>query len=186
MSSSRRPADLCVESPYSERERVCGGGDTRRRSRACTGFVRKPVTGRTAACPGLKALSIFGHINSPNRLYGRGALSVSDDRRYLHHEDGTPFFWLGDTWWMGLTKRLRWPEDFQELAADRVAKGFNVVQIVGGLYPDQGPFDPRGANEAGFPWDQDFTRINPAWWDHADLRIHYLVETGPLPCILGS
>ena len=67
--------------------------------------------------------------------------------------DGTPFFWLADTWWMGLTKRLRWPADFERLTADRAGKGFTVVQIVAGLYPDMPQFDARGANEAGFPWD---------------------------------
>ena len=56
---------------------------------------------------------------------------------------------------------LRWPEDFQELAADRVKKGFTVIQIIAGLYPDMPPFDPRGANEAGFPWEADYARINP-------------------------
>jgi hypothetical protein len=40
------------------------------------------------------------------------------------------------------------------LAEDRKRKGFNVVQIVAGLYPDMHPFDPRGANEAGFPWEE--------------------------------
>ena len=74
--------------------------------------------------------------------------------------------------------RLSWPEDFQRLAADRVAKGFNVVQIVAGLYPDMPPFDPRGANEAGFPWEPEFARINPAYFDAADLRIEYLAEPG--------
>jgi len=28
----------------------------------------------------------------------------------LEHSDGTPFLWLGDTWWMGLTTRLDWPD----------------------------------------------------------------------------
>ena len=54
-----------------------------------------------------------------------------------------PFFWLGDTWWMGLTKRLLWPEGFKLLTADRVKKGFTVIQIVAGLYPDMVPFDSR-------------------------------------------
>ncbi len=120
-----------------------------------------------------------------NELYRGGALQVSDNARYLRQQDGGPFFWLADTWWMALTERLRWPEDFQELAADRVAKGFNVVQLVAGLYPDMPPFDPRGANEAGFPWEPEFKTINPAWWDLADLRIRHLVEVGLLPCILG-
>ena len=41
-----------------------------------------------------------------NPLLRRGFLRVAADRRHLEHADGTPFFWLGDTWWMGFTKRL--------------------------------------------------------------------------------
>lgn len=120
-----------------------------------------------------------------NPLLQHGRLRVASDRRHLEHEDGTPFFWLGDTWWMGFTKRLTWPADFQELTADRVAKGFTVVQIVAGLYPDMGPFDERGANEAGFPWTEGFGRINPAYFDMADLRVAHLVRVGLVPCIVG-
>ena len=118
-------------------------------------------------------------------LYQKGGLRVAASKRHFEHADGTPFFWMGDTWWLGLTKRLRWPEDFQQLAADRVAKGYNVIQIIAGLYPDMGSFDPRGANEAGFPWEKDYTRINPAYFDMADLRIRHLVEVGLTPCIVG-
>ena len=28
-----------------------------------------------------------------------GILRISADHRYLTYSDGTPFFWLGDTWW---------------------------------------------------------------------------------------
>ncbi len=120
-----------------------------------------------------------------NPLMKRGRLRVAASRRYLEHADGTPFFWLGDTWWMGLCKRLSWPEDFQLLTADRVAKGFTVVQIVAGLYPDMPGFDPRGANEAGFPWEEEYSRINPAYFDMADLRIEWLIRNGLVPCIFG-
>ena len=47
-----------------------------------------------------------------NPLLKHGPLRVAGSGRTLEHVDGTPFFWLGDTWWMGLCKRLRWPEDF--------------------------------------------------------------------------
>jgi hypothetical protein len=86
---------------------------------------------------------------------------------------------------MGLCDRLVWPSGFQELAADRVAKGFSIVQIVAGLYPDMEPFDDRGANEAGFPWSRDFSTVNPAYFDMADLRIAHLVRSGLVPCIVG-
>jgi len=120
-----------------------------------------------------------------NPLRKLGPVRVAADHRHFEHIDGTPFFWLGDTWWMGLCARMRWPEDFQELAADRVKKGFTVVQIIAGLYPDMPPFDPRGANEAGYPWDADYARINPRYFDAADLRIRYLIESGLTPCIVA-
>jgi len=114
-----------------------------------------------------------------------GPIKVSADKRHFEHYDGTPFFWLGDTWWMGFCRRLKWPEDFQMLTADRVKKGFSVIQIVAGLYPDMPAFDERGANEAGFPWEKDYARINPAYFDMADLRINWLVRSGLAPCIVG-
>lgn len=120
-----------------------------------------------------------------NPLLAHGPLRVSKNRRYFEHADGTPFFWLGDTWWMGLCQRLRWPEDFQLLTADRVEKGFSVILLVAGLCPDMAAFDERGANEAGFPWEKDFARINPAYFDEADQRLQWLVHWGLVPCILG-
>jgi len=120
-----------------------------------------------------------------NALRKHGPVRVASDHIHFEHQDGTPFFWLGDTWWMGLCHRLRWPEDFQALAADRVNKGFTVVQIVAGLYPDMPAFDPRGANEAGFPWEKDYSRINPRYFDMADVRIQELAERGIAPCVVG-
>jgi hypothetical protein len=120
-----------------------------------------------------------------NPLYLHGPIRVAADGRHFEHADGTPFFWLGDTWWMGLCKRMHWPEDFQTLAADRLAKSFTVVQIIAGLYPDMPPFDPRGANEAGFPWETNFARIRPEYFDAADVRIQYLADRGLTPCIVA-
>jgi len=119
-------------------------------------------------------------------LYEHGPIRVAADHRHFEHADGTPFFWLGDTWWMGLTERLNWPEGFQALTADRRAKGFNVVQIVAGLYPDMPAFDPRGANEAGFPWEKNYARIRPEYFDQADRRIQCLADSGLVPCIVGA
>jgi hypothetical protein len=120
-----------------------------------------------------------------NSLLRHGPLRVAKDRRHFEHADGAPFFWLGDTWWMGFTRRLRWPQGFRALTADRVAKGFSVIQIIAGLYPDMPPFDERGANEAGFPWTKGYGRINPAYFDRADHRVQWLVRAGLVPCIVG-
>jgi hypothetical protein len=121
-----------------------------------------------------------------NPLYRRGPIRVAADRKHFEHADGTAFFWLGDTWWMGLTKRLQWPGEFETLTRDRVEKGFTVVQIVAGLYPDMPAFDERGANEAGYPWEKDYARINPAYFDEADKRLAHLADNGLAPCIVGA
>jgi Protein of unknown function (DUF4038)/Domain of unknown function (DUF5060) len=120
-----------------------------------------------------------------NAHYKHGPLKISSDGRHFAHADGTPFFWLGDTWWMSLCKRLTWPDGFETLTADRVRKGFTMVQIVAGLYPDMEPFDERGANEAGYPWEPEFARINPAYFDTADVRIQHLADHGLAACIVG-
>jgi hypothetical protein len=53
---------------------------------------------------------------------------VSDNHRFLVREDGTPFFYLGDTAWE-LFHRLN-REDSERYLRNRAAKGFNVIQAV--------------------------------------------------------
>lgn len=60
--------------------------------------------------------------------FKHGKLEVSDNGRYLQHEDGTPFFYLGDTAWE-LFHRLN-KEDVEKYLENRRAKGFNVIQAV--------------------------------------------------------
>ncbi len=134
---------------------------------------------------GLTGTVTVENYRGENPLYLHGPLRVAADRRHFEHIDGTPFFWLGDTWWMGLCQRLHWPDEFQQLAADRKLKGFTVIQIVAGLYPDMPAFDQRGANEAGFPWEKDYTHIRPEYFDKADQRFLYLVDQGFVPCIVA-
>lgn len=127
---------------------------------------------------------------TPNRgsnpLRRHGFPRVGADQHHFEHADGTPFFWLGDTWWKGLAKRLTW-DGFRELAADRKAKGFTVVQIVCGSYPDEGAFEPRWENEGGKPYEtRDYSQVNLAYFDYADRRIRHLVDTGLVPAIVGG
>lgn len=133
----------------------------------------------------------FSGYDGKNPLYRHGPLRVSSNKRYFEHEDGTPFFWLGDTWWFALCKRFRWPADFKTLTEDRVKKEYTVVQLTSGLNPETSgggasPFDPRSMNEAGYAWEEKYVRINPAYFDKADERIQYLVERGIVPCIVGA
>jgi hypothetical protein len=121
-----------------------------------------------------------------NLLFKHGPPRVAKDHRHFEHADGTPFFWLGDTWWKGLCKRLTW-EGFQELTADRSAKGFSVIQIVCGPYPDEGFFKPSWENEGGQPYlAKDLSVINPEYFDYADRRFKHLVDSGLVPAIVGA
>ena len=113
-------------------------------------------------------------------------LAIAKEKHYLETADGKPFFWFADTWWMGLSQRLCFPKDFHALTQDRKEKGFSVIQLVIGLFPDMDDFDTRASNEAGLVWEENYTRINPQYFDKADARIKYLVDEALLPCILGA
>ncbi len=112
---------------------------------ACSDASDQGLHGQEGACEVLSG-------SGGNPLYRHGPVRVAEGGRRFEHLDGTPFFWLGDTWWMGLCQRLSWPDGFRELTADRVAKGFTAVQIVAGLYPDMPAFDERGAHHAEIPY----------------------------------
>ncbi len=121
-----------------------------------------------------------------NALYRHGPIRVAGDMRHFEHADGTPYLWLADTWWKGLCKRMTW-EGFQELTADRKAKGFNAVQIVCGPYPDEAMMEPRWENEGGMPYlKKDFSEVNPVYFGYADRRFQHLVDAGIMPVIVGG
>ena len=120
-----------------------------------------------------------------NPLLQHGPVQLSANRRYFAHADGTPFFWLADSWWHAMSSRLTM-DGFKTLVADRVAKGFNVIQFAVANPCDIAPFDDRGGNEAGHAWTKDFGTINPAYWDLTDQRVAYLIEQGLMPSIMGT
>jgi hypothetical protein len=123
-----------------------------------------------------------------NALLKHGFLRISASQRYFEHADGTPFYWLGDTWWMGLSDRIDW-SGYQELVADRKAKGFTIVQACAGLSPSNEelpPLDPGFTNEGGSVWDAEFKQINPRFFDFADRRVQLLVDSQILPVLVGA
>ena len=65
---------------------------------------------------------------APGADFRRGSLKVSENRRFLVHADGTPFFYLSDTAWE-LFHRLN-REEADKYLANRAAKGFAVIQAV--------------------------------------------------------
>ena len=121
-----------------------------------------------------------------NVLYKHGPLRIAKVQRHFEHVDGTPFLWLADTWWKNLCKRMTW-EAFQELTADRKAKGFSVIQIVCGPYPDENFFQPSWENEGGLPYlAKDLSVVNPKYFEYADRRLKHLVDSGLVPAIVGA
>lgn len=131
-----------------------------------------------------------------------GHLRVSDDGRYLVHEDGTPFTWIGDTGW-ALFYKLG-PDEVSEYLDARQDQGFNVIQAVAYWYPhgEDGPGPTNAANVLGhrpFEGGPDSphtgrprtvdggTAEQPNdYWDHADFVLREINKRGMylalLPC----
>ncbi len=76
----------------------------------------------------LSASSQTGLWKGPSADLSHGKLKVSDNRRFLVFEDGTPFFYLGDTGWE-LFHRLN-KEETERYLENRRALGFTVIQAV--------------------------------------------------------
>jgi hypothetical protein len=91
-------------------------------------------------------------------------LEVSENRRFLVRQDGTPFFWLGDTAWELFHRLDR--AGAERYLKDRAAKGFTVIQAVV-LAELDGQKDPNPYGHR--PLDQDDpTRPNEGYFEHVD------------------
>src|SRR2546428_247211 len=71
-------------------------------------------------------------------------------------EDGSPFFWWGDTFWVGRRQRLKRTVDFPSISAGRFHKAFPVIHSIAQLYPVIPPIKISGANEACYPWQENY------------------------------
>lgn len=106
-----------------------------------------------------------------DKPWDHGKLRVSDNHLYLQHEDGTPFFWLGDTGWL-LPQRL--DRDEADFYLQNTAKeGFNVVQIQ--VLNDIPSYNRYGCMSHSAGWDM--TKVSNPWeygyWEHLD----YIIDT---------
>ena len=122
-----------------------------------------------------------------NKPWEHGKLSISENKRYLIHEDGTPFFWLGDTGWL-LPKRLDQDEAAYYLSKAHNA-GYNVVQIqTTNAVPTMNSY-----GQYSMPDGFNFKNINQkgvyGYWDHMDYIIKRAEQQGiyvAMVCIWGS
>ena len=101
-------------------------------------------------------------------------LKVSDNHRFLAHEDGSPFFYLGDTAWE-LFHRLN-REEANRYLENRAKKGFTVIQAValaeldGVSAPNVYGHRPLIDNDPTKPDVQEGPGND--YWDHVD----YIVD----------
>jgi hypothetical protein len=101
-------------------------------------------------------------------------LQITSNRRYLLRRDGTPFFYLADTAWE-LTHRLT-REEIDLYLADRVQKGFTVIQTV--VLSELRGFEEPNPYGALPLIDQDPTRPNEAYFTHVDYMIEHAAALG--------
>lgn len=76
-----------------------------------------------AICP---LLFLLSWTNNPEEIHSPN-LTVSPNGRFLIAGD-QPFFWLGDTGWLSLSKLN--PEEMEKYLENRRVKGFNVIQVM--------------------------------------------------------
>ncbi len=91
-------------------------------------------------------------------------VKVSENRRFLVHDDGTPFFYLGDTGWAVIQRLDR--EEVEQYLRDRAEKRFTAIQTVA-ISEFDGLTVPNRDGELPFI-DQDPTRPNDAYFRQID------------------
>ncbi len=110
----------------------------------------------------------------PSVDFSHGKLKISENRRFLVHDDGTPFFYLGDTGWE-LFHRLD-KKDAEKYLENRRAKGFTVIQAVA-LAELDGLNTPN--MEGNNPLiNNDPLKPNEAYWKHVDWVVGKAAEKG--------
>ncbi len=118
-------------------------------------------------------------------IYRHGFLRVSQNRRYLEHADGTPFFWLGDTHW-AFAYGERWDESnhpamdsmFRGMVDRRVQQGYTVYQT--NLRSDETSADGGGAGDSLY-WDKSCKDDVPNvtfYQNELDRRMLYIADSG--------
>ncbi len=92
---------------------------------SCQIILTYSMRNRFSVIIGLICLSF---ISPAQNSWKHGRLQVTIDGHYLQFEDGTPFFWLGDTAWEIFHRLTK--EEIAKYLDNRQQKGFNVIQSV--------------------------------------------------------
>ena len=119
--------------------------------------------------------------------WDNGRLKVSDNHRYLIHENGTPFFWLGHTAWL-ISERLTRDEVEYYLVNEHRA-GYNVEQIqVINSIPTFNIYGQQ-ANDASFDMWKFSKKDQYGYWEHLDFIVDFAASQGiyiAMDCVWGS
>ena len=112
---------------------------------------------------------------------------ISSNGRFFTDDQGSPFFWLGDTAWPLFTQYSR-PEA-EAYLENRAAKGFTVIQGVlawfGGPNPDPSDVSPNW--KGAYPWvNKDPAHPNPDFFDHVDGLLSVAQDLGLTLAILPT
>jgi len=132
----------------------------------------------------LLTLFILSTATGAEKPWNHGRLTVSDNHRFLMHQDGTPFFWQGETAWL-MPQRLNRDEVTHYLQTCGRA-GYNMVQV-------QVLNDVPSFNVYGQPsHDRHGHLVTDAtygYWDHLDFIVDQAARNGiyvGMVCIWGS
>jgi Protein of unknown function (DUF4038) len=121
-------------------------------------------------CAGILILLAYGALaQSPH-----GDLTISPDKRFLMHADGTPFFYLGDTAWELFHRLTR--EEAEKYLENRREKEFTVIQAVV-LAELDGLNTPNAYGDRPRS-DNDPAKFNEAYFKHVDYVVQKAREKG--------
>lgn len=110
----------------------------------------------------------------PSADFKHGKLKVSENKRFLVFEDGTPFYYLGDTGWE-LFHRLSIAET-EKYLENRRSKGFTVIQAVALAELDGLNTQNTEGNKPLI--NNDPLNPNEGYFTHVDLVIKMAQEKG--------
>jgi hypothetical protein len=87
--------------------------------------------------------------------------------RYFEYADGTPFLWIGDTWWGWSKKNINF-SNFKMLVDNRVEKGFTIGQL----------FVPGNGGNDRSVLDETYNILDVEHMKLMDERIKYANSSG--------
>jgi len=122
----------------------------------------------------LAGLLLAAAQDGPSVDLKHGDLKVSENKRYLAHADGTPFFWLGDTAWELFHRLTR--EEAERYLENRRAKRFTVIQAVA-LAELDGLNTPNAYGHRPLA-DNDPSKPVEEYWKHVDWIVKKAEEKG--------